>query len=94
MSERGIKEVHYLNNDKSKGIEKVKTVSIIGQTIFTIETEETKQTVINNINSKIYEYYTVVNDKKGSKVEVIDNEYIRSDANNTKSDNLGSLETF
>jgi len=94
MSERGIKKVHYLNNDKSKGIEKVKTVSIIGETIFTTEIEETKQTVINNINSKIYEYYTIVNDKKGSKVEVVDNEYIRSDANKTKADNLGSLETF
>jgi len=94
MTKKGIKKVRYVESEKSKGIEKVKVVDASGDSFGTSETIETKQTVIDNINSKNYEYYTVVDDKKGSKVEVVDNKYIRSDANSTKADNLGSLDTF
>lgn len=100
MSEKGIYEVHYKDNDKSKGIELVKTVSINSDgTVddFNIQfctTIENKSSVIFSINYGYDEYYTVVDNKKASKVEVVAGKYIRSDANGIEEDNLGELPEF
>lgn len=100
MSEKGIYEVHYKDNEKSKGIEQVKTVSINSDgTVddFNIQfytTIETKSSVILGIKYGYDEYYTVVDNKKCSKVEVIADKYIRSDANGVEEDNLSELPEF
>lgn len=100
MSEKGIYEVHYKDNDKSKGIDKVKTVPINSDgTIddFNIQfytVVESKSSVILGINYGYDEYYTVVSKKKASEVKVVADKYIRSDANDVEEDNLSELPEF
>lgn len=98
--DKGIFEVHYKDKDKSKGIESVKVTDISSDDTVNIWDQllksevVKKEDVIKEINDNTNEYYTVVDNKKGSKIEVVAGEYIRSDANSIEEDNLGSLETF
>jgi hypothetical protein len=55
-------------------------------------TDATKQQVIESIRLG-NKYKTKINNLT-SDVNVIDNKYLRSDGNNTKSDNLGNLPSF
>ncbi|MDR2643377.1 MAG: DUF3892 domain-containing protein [Planctomycetaceae bacterium] len=65
-----------------------------GNTILSVKVRDngiiTKKDVIQDIQSGIIEYITA----KNTPVRVVADKYIRSDANDTEADNLGSLPSF
>jgi len=90
-----IDKVHYVKDEHGCDvIGKMKYTSNLNS----VATEEcTKSDMIdyvnkgNSVKTKYYRNNTWVS---GENVRVIDNRYLRTDSNNTKSDNLGNLPTY
>lgn len=85
-----IEQVHYDENYKGNEVISRLKYSYRG---YTTLYECPKRDMINKINQGATAY-TVVNGKLGDNVHVVDNLYLRTDGNNTKSDNLGNLPQF
>lgn len=97
MKKYGIYAVHYFESDKTKHIEKVKVISCYASWELGDPEELATKQVIDLIN-KDYEITTLIKKDgewhKGSKVEVYDEKYIRSNNNSTDEDNLANLPTY
>ena len=91
-----IDAVHYESDIYGNGyIAKVKYTSILSQQA---KDECTKSQMINFINQNPHctktKYYYNGRWVEGEDVRVVDNRYLRTDANSTKADNLGNLPRY
>ena len=96
MSEYGITSVCYNQNDKNKGIKKVKYAFILQYSVVDLG-EKTKEQVVSDIEKKLNTYYTCIDNKKGALVEVVEEancKYIRTVGNTKKEDNLSELPVY
>lgn len=97
MKKYGIIKVHYFENDKTKHIEKVKAISCYSYWEGGTEEELSTSDVVKLINDKATVITLLKKDGKwteGSKVEVYDKIYIRSEKDSTEADNLDKLPTY
>lgn len=91
-----IDAVHFATdyNGTELYIKSVKGTTKLDETSTTIYTKESVINFINDGNSVKTKYYRNGKWNIGEDVRVVDNSYLRTDANNIKADNLGSLPRY